>query len=569
MNLPTKQTSILLTSVAFLGSCHTNPVRETPASPNIILIMADDVAPEHFGCYGGQLPTPNIDEIASKGMVFNRAYAASAACTPSRYSVMTGQFPGRCASEEFTSSDLPGEPYKISWNTPVVEENTTLHEVLNEADYFTGYVGKFHIGDLDFDNPKQNPDIPVFEKGIDPNSPECEKLLKKHQSAMIKRVKELTGADFAASIQWENPETLPIPETQYHNLEWLTQGVYEFLQETTEGQPFFLHLNTTAYHGPNHHNSLLADPHYTPGGKMENPYRYHPPRSRIFDRLLDMGIDTGSSVPDHIRHYNTGILYLDDQIGAITNMLRESNKMDNTLIIITADHAIEPGKSTCYERGVRVPFIAFWADRIEPGSVSNEMIHFTDFLPTFANLANTSLPENLQYDGTDFSPVLFNQSLDREFIYFEEGYTRAISNEKYKYIAMRFPGFVIDSLDNGKSEVITHFGPGIQAHGLIASRYHEGYFSSDQLYDLEKDPWEQNNLAALPEYKQVLDEMKLALNEILSGLDPDFNLEDTSYINKPAYIGQVKNTLETGLSAISWWNRKLDYPPDYYPVARE
>ncbi len=569
MNFLNKKSNIFLASLAVLGSCQTNHSSEENSAPNIILIMADDVAPEHFGCYGGKLPTPNIDELASQGMVFNRAYAVSAACTPSRYSVMTGQFPGRSMGEEFRLADPPGEPYQISWNTPIVEENITLHEVLNEAGYFTGYVGKFHIGDLDFDNPARNPEIPVFEPGLDPDSPECETLLKRHQSAMIQRVKELTGADFAGSIQWENPETLPIPETRHHNLEWFTQGVYEFLEETNQSTPFFLHLNTTAYHGPNHHTSLLADPHYTPGGKMQDPYRFHPPRSTIFDRLLEMGLDTSTNVPDHIRHYNTGILYLDDQIGAITEMLREIHKIENTLIIVTADHAIEPGKSTCYERGVRVPFVAFWADRIEPGSVSNEMIQFTDFLPGFASLAKTNLPQDLQFDGTDFSPALFNQDLERKYIYFEEGYTRAVSSKKYKYIAMRFPGFVMDSLEKGKSNVITHFGSRIQAHGLIASRYHEGYFSADQLYDLENDPWEQNNLAARPEYQPVLEEMKSALNGFLTGLDPDFRLEDTSFVSNPVYIMKVKNTLETGLSAISWWNRKLDYPPDYYPVARE
>jgi arylsulfatase A-like enzyme len=423
---------------------------------------------------------------------------------------------------------------------------------MNMAGYFTGYVGKFHIGDLNFDHPGSNPEIPVFEPGLDPDSPETQEKLKKHQYIVKERVRELTEADFAASVQWENPETLPIPETRHHNLEWFTQGVYEFIQEVPQNESWFLHLNTTAYHGPNHHTSLLADPVYTPGGKLDDPYRFHPPRSSIFDRLIEMGIDTGNVVPDHIRHYNTGILYLDDQVGAVMKILRESDQLENTLVILTADHAIEPGKSTCYERGVRVPFIAFWANNIPEKSYSDELIQFTDFLPTFASLGGVQPDPDLKLDGTDISPVFNGQSLEREYLYFEEGYTRAVRNKKFKYIAMRFPEFVLDSIRKGKSEVITHFGPRIQAHGLIASKNHEGYFAADQLYDLENDPWEQNNLAALPEYKTILKQMKNALSEYLAGLDPDFPLADTSFVSDLAYLEKVRNTMNTDLSAIPW-----------------
>ncbi|MGC9343892.1 MAG: sulfatase family protein, partial [Bacteroidales bacterium] len=515
-----------------LGSCTTKDKdKNAETRPNIILIMADDVAPEHFSCLGGVIPTPNIDRLAAEGMIFNRAYAPSAACTPSRYSIITGQYPGRCQADTFTGSISPGEPYKIAWNTPIIENNLTIHEILSDAGYFTGYVGKFHIGSLEFDRPEHNSDIPKINPEADPNDPKTDSLLKVYQSVIENRVQQLTGCSFTASIQWENPEQMPIKAIRHHNLEWLTEGVAEFLENIDETKPFYLHFNTTALHGPNHFYDLHEPARFTPEGILENPYKYHPPRNTIFQRLIDLGRDTGVNVPDHIKHYDAGIIYLDDQVGAIMKMIAEKGMKENTLVILTADHAIEPGKSTCYERGLRVPFIVSWPAKIKSGSQTNELVQFTDFLPTFTSIGGINLPDEAKIDGEDFSPLLFgNRSLERQYIFSEEGYTRSVTGKKYKYIAMRFPGDVIENIENGDAGIITHFGDQFQAHGLIASKYHEGYFDADQLYNLEDDPWEQKNLAYDPEYAEVLEEMKQKMNEFTSTFDYPFPLENDNFM---------------------------------------
>jgi len=554
---------ISLTGIAaFAGSCQSGESDYGNQKPNIILIMADDVAPEHFSCYGGDLPTPNIDKLAAEGMTFHRAYTPSAACTPSRYSILTGQFPGRCKEPEFTSSYSDFEPYKIAWNTPINSENLTIHELLNEVGYYTGFVGKFHIGSLSFDVPENNPDIPVIDPDMDPENPVADSLLKVYQSVIENEVKKLTGCDFTASIQWENPEEMPLKAIRRHNLEWLTQGVEEFLDDRKEEDPFFLHFNTTAFHGPNHFYDLLTPAKYTPEGIMENPYKHHPPRHTIFDRLLEMGIDTSSNQPDHIRHYNTGKLYLDDQIGAIMEMLEEKGLKENTLVILTADHAIEPGKSTCYERGLRVPFIASWPASIEKGSESNELVHFTDFLPTFAELAGYKNEFSDKVDGVSFLSALSGDGITgREYIYAEEGFTRSVSNKDFKYIAMRFPSSVIRRINAGESDIITHFGDSFQAHGLIASKYHPGYFEQDQLYDLRKDPWEQKNLAGNPEYSDILSEMRNVLSGFTSSMPAMFPVTEYKGPDSDAYSELAGKTRMKGTDEIYWWKRELDYPP--------
>ncbi len=524
--------------------------------------MTDDVGFEHWSCYQGNVPTPNIDQVAREGMRFNQAYTTSAACTPSRFSIMTGQFPGRCSDEKFIKENSPEEPYTITWNTPITINNLTLHELLNQAGYFTGFVGKFHIGQLDFDKHETNSNFPSIPDDLSPESSQADSFLALYQSLISKEVKQLTGANYVASVLWENSEEVPLNMVRNHNLEWITSGGIDFLENIPEDQPFFLHFNTTCLHGPNHYDNLKADARYTPEGKKEKSYQFHPERESIFNRLDSLGIAHGSEVPDHINHYNAGILYMDDQIGAILRKLDELEHSENTLLIITADHNIEPGKSTVYNKGVHVPFIVKWPGNIQAGSTSNELISFVDFLPTFADVAGADLPREPVFDGISFLPALKGRKLnEREFIYFEEGYTRGITDGEIKYIAMRFPEHILYQLENGEKQAITHLGSELHGFGYIAQEYHPGYFDADQLYDLRIDPYEQINLSGDPDYGLEKIRMKAALDEILAEFDHPFDLEDTSFESMPEYAKAAQTVKERGTDFIPWWNRTLEYPP--------
>ena len=539
----TLMAAVPVTALLALAACSTGEIKEDNR-PNIVLIMADDVKPGHFSCYGGDIPTPNIDKVASEGMMFYGAYCTSAACTPSRYSVLTGHYAGRCKHPEFLNANPADEAYKLAWNTPLEEDIPTLHKILGEAGYYTGFVGKFHVGDLDFDDPSVNPSFPDIDVSMEPTSGMADSLLEIHQEIIGKRVRELTGCDFTASIQWENPETLPIERVRYHNLEWITRGAAGFFESVKGDKPFFLHFNTTALQGI-----------------MEHPYMYQPDRKTIYNRLDSLGIVMGEEVPDHVKHYNSGIIYLDDQIGAIMKMIKD-NKLDkNTMVIITADHGIEPGKSTCYEIGVKVPFIVWWPGKVQPGSTSDEFVQFTDFMPTFAEAGNGIIPAGYKPDGVSFIPLLEGKKNSRDMIYTEMGYERSVRKGDYKYIATRFPVSVVERMKSGKLDAITHLGTPLHGHAYIAAEYQPGYFDADQLYDLSSDPWEQVNLAGDPEYGKILADMKMTLEKELRTFSHPYDLDDTSFEDMEVYRKLSQKTLERGTAFIPWWNRKLDYPP--------
>ena len=559
-----------LLTLAGLAACTQQPKEKQSTSeektekhsqPNIVLIMADDVAPQHLGCYGGKIPTPHLDRLAGEGMKFNRAYAPSSACTPSRYGIMTGQYPGRCTSDEFIEGNPVSEPYLIAWNTPITAENTTIHKILSQAGYYTGYVGKFHIGPLEFDNPESNEDIPDIDPALAPDTKEADSLLATYQKVISDKVRELSGCHFTASIQWENPEGIPIKAVARHNLEWTTNGAVEFLQKASkQDKPFFLHLNSTALHGPNHIDDLRTDAHFTPGGRTENPYEYHPPRSTIFERLDKAGIPY-ENIPNHKKHYHTGIIYMDDQVGAILKQLDDMKISDNTIVIYTADHSTEPGKSSCYEKGLKVPFLVRWPQTIQAGTENNELVQFVDFLPTFASLAGHELPDDVTPDGVDFSPAFNGQPLDREYLYSEMGYLRSIFNEKYKYIAMRFPEQTVDKLQSGDIEILCHLGREISGFASIVSSYFPGYFDADQLYHLDNDPYEQHNLAYKKDYADIKNNMQGALKNKLNTFRHPYYMKDTSFMNLPEYKAGINKAKEKGIS-VPWWDRNINFPPD-------
>jgi len=238
----------------------------------------------------------------------------------------------------------------------------------------------------------------------------------------------------------------------------------------------------------------------------------------------------------------------------------------NTIVIFMADHNIEPGKATCYEKGSRVPFIIRWPEQIQPGRVSDALVQSVDILPTLMQLAGAPLPQDGTFDGKSMAPVLSEESDSiHDYIYTESGYARAVTDGHFKYIAVRYPDAVVQQMENGTMQYApNHLNTFKQSHSHIAMQHFPHYFDQDQLYDLKNDPYEQNNLADKPDYAGELDRLKKALQEKLNTFSHPFDLAPVPFMQTDEYERMAQNTRDIGTDFIAWLPRdhgKIVWPP--------
>ena len=531
---------------AILFSC-----QEKDTRPNVIIFFSDDMRTVDVSMYGRDLPTPTIQKLSEAGALFNNAYCCSSMCTPSRYTLMTGNFAGRCQAKDFLEKNPETEPYTIAWNTHLSEKDKTIAEYLNEAGYFTGFVGKYHMGG---DNNLFS--SPEFIEDVDPYSSEVDGKLRTYQNELQKYVKKVGGFDFAASVLWQNYEQNPIPKHCYHNFEWMTKGAIDFL-ESAGDEPFFLYTATTALHGPSHLKSLDLDVHITPGGLMENPGDFHPSREELRQRLTEQGFE--------VNNRNVGLAMLDDHVAAVLKKLDEMGETENTLVIFLADHGKEPGKASCYEIGLKVPMAVRWPGVIKPNSEINQNTQIVDLLPTILEAAGTPLQKST-VDGISFIDAL--NGLDgkgRKYLYFENGYSRAISDGTYKFMTLRYPERVINEMKAGKHDYApNHLNVPMQPNAQVAIIYHPHYFDQNQLYNYVEDSWEQNNLISDDRYKEKISELEDQLSLQLQKFDHPYPLEKQEYLETEEFKELARKTYELGTDFIYWFNPKgYDLPPGY------
>ncbi|MEM7790359.1 MAG: sulfatase-like hydrolase/transferase, partial [Verrucomicrobiota bacterium] len=269
--------------------------------PNIVLIFSDEMRPEYLGCYGGSYSTPNIDRLAAEGMRFEQAFTAASACTPSRYSVLTGQYPGRSAAmKELFNVD---EPYSIAWNTVIDGDRITIPQILRKAGYVSGMFGKNHVTGRDLERDLELPNLPQVELA----DPEMDAWLQQHQARLVEIVTSRIGFDRAGAIIYENSEKIPHPELRHHNIPWISAVATDFLGAHAGKEPFFAFLTPTAVHGPWHPEQYNKDLRYTAGGFRPDVPQYQIPSSVMQSRLR--GLSSGE------KHHTAGLAALDQHVG--------------------------------------------------------------------------------------------------------------------------------------------------------------------------------------------------------------------------------------------------------------
>ncbi len=447
MRRPMRLASFLLCSL--LVSCgpgDTTSSGKTNASrrqrPNIVFILADDLGWADVGYQGSSFhPTPHIDALSKRGMVFSQAYASSPVCSPTRYSFLTGQNPARHRMTKALNSEVIGArpaiatkgPVDKEWWEPTLQdhiptEQTTIAERLGASGYRTGVIGKWHLGD---------PLAP--EHGFDV---------------------AIATAKLGGPSSYFSPYGIQAfadgPEGEYIT-DRLTDEAVNFIEDSKEG-PFFLFLSHFAPHSPWEAKKELIvknQENVDPQTLQKNPIY------AAMIESLDESVGRIVSTLDESGLTNDTLLVFTSDNGALTQRWLRRRSKHRTLFEITSNAPLRGGKGKLYEGGLRVPTIACWPGVIEAGAVCDVPIDTTDYYPSFLELSG-SRPQGEILDGVDITPLLRGaKSLDREALYFH------------------FPHqTLVCALRKGNDKLVHFFNGGTE------------------LYDLARDPGEENDLSA-------------------------------------------------------------------------
>jgi len=451
------------------------------------MFLIDDQNPSSIAAFGGDTYTPNLDRMAEEGMKFTRAYVSSSVCTPSRYSFLTGRFAGNSHSKLYNDAvdgkenqGLPG------FNVALERDKMNVGNVLREAGYTTGFVGKFHL--------TSKSDFPEFYKGKNKwihiskdarPGPEASAQFKHNERWTRRYLKEL-GFSWAKNVYPENSHK-PYSE---HNPEWTTVAALEFIEENKKG-PFYLHLCSTLLHGPDKSWRKSMDrPLVTGEGEVESLPKVMTPRAELLNTITEKGFDPDSHV--------AGEAWIDDSIGAIFRKLKELGIDDNTLVVFSPDHGRD-GKASVFSHGAaQVPMIMRWPNKIPAGQVCDELVQNIDLVPTFFELGKAKKPESYRIDGKSLTPLLKNGTADdwRSHLYLEMGAARATVTKDWSYIAVRYTKEQIAAIKRAEPKNLPKAMSYIGRLGIgVRGADRPGFFDQDQLYHLKKDPKEMKNLA--------------------------------------------------------------------------
>lgn len=372
-----KQTG--LAAFSLVAGCQDLRRRETVAErPNVIFILADDLGYGDLGCYGQEIiQTPNLDRMATEGMIFTNHYAGSTVCAPSRCCLMTGLHTGHAF--------LRGND-----RIPLRPEDVTVAELMKQAGYTTGIIGKWGLGEPDTTG------VPN-RKGFD---------------YWFGYLNQQHAHNYYPEYLWRNEEKVPLANqvepvgaaggvatkrVQYsHDL--FASEALAFLDRNRK-QPFFLYLAFTIPHANNESKpDGMEIPSYGPYASRDwsNPQKGHAAMitrmdrdiGRLFDRLKALGLDE-----------KTLVLFSSD------NGPHKEGGADPAFF--GSSGGLRGIKRDLYEGGIRVPLIARWPGRITAGSGSDHVCAFWDFLPTCCELAGVPTPE--ETDGLSFLPTLLGQ----------------------------------------------------------------------------------------------------------------------------------------------------------------
>ena len=452
-----------------------------PASarqPNFLVFLVDDYDKYETSPYGGKVLTPNLDRLAREGMLFHNAHVTSTVCTPSRYTFLTGRYAGASYCKQYQQLFPLGQQASPGFNMVLENDNMNVGALLARHGYATGFVGKYHVGPDDEALHRAH-GLHVVEKNV-PYSAAINRQKKENETRYRQLIQD-RGFTWAKHIYWQNIKA----PFGMHNPEWTVEAALQFL-ETNRDRPFYLHYSTTLLHGPNGSwRRSLDHPEITGAGRISRKLNAMPARETVMQRIRAAGLTDNEA----------GYLWMDDSLGVLLDKLDELKLRENTVVLFVADHGSQNKGSLLKNRGTEIPCLLRWPREVEAGTICNELIQNTDFVPTWLGLAGISAPPGYRLDGISIAP-LFSQPDKpiRSYVYAEMGAARSVKTKTHNYIALRYTREQVDGVRAGSRRFLKSL-TGLSGGVSRSVTTTPNPYVADQLYDLRKDPREQDNLA--------------------------------------------------------------------------
>ena len=379
----------LLTAASFLlataSVAQTNPP-EPAGRPNIIFVLADDLGWSEPGCYGNTFnETPHLDQLAAQGMRFTQAYAAAPVCSPYRAAFLTGQHPARVGIVDYLR---PNSANALS------TDHVTLPELLQQAGYATGMIGKWHLSGYKSHDAEH--EITPLDHGFDWN-------IARERKGVSNGVNFWPYEDRRTKTRWLDLPTNRLGEDEFL-VDRMNLEAVNFV-ERNKDQPFFLFLSHYAPHSIVHGKPQLVQKYQT----KHAPGKSSKTRCVICSSQGLKGCPQHHWATSHNPHLAAMLESIDDGIGLLTTKLKELGLADNTIIIFTSDNGGETnvtsnaplrgGKSQLYEGGIRVPLIVRWPQQVPAGTVCQQPTTNMDFYPTLLQATGIQPDPTQTLDG--------------------------------------------------------------------------------------------------------------------------------------------------------------------------
>jgi arylsulfatase A-like enzyme len=487
--------------------------------PKVLILMCDQLNASALSCYGGWIPTPNLERLAGKGVTFTNATCTTPFCSPSRASLITGLYP-HTHGIVYNVNKIDYPAIVAAGGSPPTEQGITIKDattekLLNDAGYATHHYGKWHLSDTG--------GLPYYQDPYGEHLEYAQEMAETFQQ--VRRLpadKWMDWYDWALPVsisptyqkateslleKWKkdgNSKSITDFITKAGRLKFRVDQVFDYrVAERTIGRlgnlgsnPFMITCSLNWPHDPN----VVPSPYYDSfdPSRIKLPANFGKPEARFEKDLsrrivTDMGDQGEAGLRELLRIYAGCVRLVDEQVGRVLDALNRTGRSGDTIVVFTADHGDMAGghgmfwKSTSsfYDEIVRVPLIISYPGRIKPGQ-SNMAASLVNITPTLLDLVGHPVPQGVQ--GDSIAPYLLGQ--------------RDLASA---------PAYGFCERVHPNPEHTRRVAPGTPASFMVRGKgwkyvtYPEG---EEFLYHLAQDPGETENLATHPAYGEQKDALR-------------------------------------------------------------